>query len=216
MEYYILKLYQSEKEKNPNVEQGFSRFQPKIKRIIISCLIIVFLSCFGMIATMFLFPHIVIYLLQILVCTIALFILFMIDNNDQKTNIDLYVDSHKQKIDILFNLLSTEFQINTKEKVEALIYIYQNYIDKRNKEEETRNKIILTIFSSFAGVLSISLVNMETIGLDFTSWLYIAVFLLILVGCAGIWIYSYSLFDSLKKKYEIMIKDLNDLLIMKY
>ena len=216
MEYYILKLYQNEKEKNPNVEQGFSRFQPKIQRIVISCLIVVFLSCIGMIATMFLFPHIVIYLIEILLCSSALFFLFMIDNNDQKTNIELYVDSHKQKIDILYNLLSTEFQINTREKVEELIDIYQNYIDKRNKEEVARNKIIVTILSVFAGVLSISFVNMEIIGLDFASWLYIAVFLLVLVGCAGIWIYSYTFFDSLKKKYEIMIKDLKDLLLIKY
>ena len=216
MEYYILKLYQNEKEKNANIEQGFSRFQPKIQRIVISCLIVVFLSCIGMIATMFLFPNIVIYLLEILVCTVALSILFKIDNNDQKKNIGLYVDSYKQKIDILFNLLSVDFQINTREKVEELINIYQNYIDKRNKEEGVRNKIILTIFTSFASVLSISFVNMEIIGWDFASWFYMAALLLILVSCAGIWIYAYTFFDSLKKKYEIMIKDLKDLLLMKY
>ena len=39
MEYYILKLYQREKEKNVNVEQGFNRFAPKTKRVIIGCCI---------------------------------------------------------------------------------------------------------------------------------------------------------------------------------
>lgn len=38
MEYYILKLYQEEKKKCPDVEQGFDRFEPKVKRIVITCL----------------------------------------------------------------------------------------------------------------------------------------------------------------------------------
>lgn len=32
MELYILKLYQLEKEKHPDVEQGFNRFSPKTKK----------------------------------------------------------------------------------------------------------------------------------------------------------------------------------------
>ena len=40
--------------------------------------------------------------------------------------------------------------------------------------------------------------------------------LLALVAAAGIWIYSYTFFDTLKRKYELMIKDLKDLLLLKY
>lgn len=32
MEYYILKCYQGAKNKCPDVEQGFDRFDPKIKK----------------------------------------------------------------------------------------------------------------------------------------------------------------------------------------
>lgn len=216
MEYYILKLYQSAKEKNPNVEQGFNRFKPKVKGIIILCLATAFLSCIGMIATMLLFPRIVLYIIEMFACVIALFILFMIESSDEKKNMDQYVDSHKQKINILGDTLSSEFQINTREKVEELINLYQIYIDKRNEEEKARKKIILSILSAFAGILSISFTNMEIIGLDFTHWLVLAVILLLIAACTWIWLYSYTFFDTLKKKYEIIIKDLKDLLLIKY
>lgn len=74
----------------------------------------------------------------------------------------------------------------------------------------------MTIFSAFAGVLTISFDNMGVIGIDFISWLYVAIILLVFIAAAGIWIYSYNFFDTLKRKYELMIKDLKDLLLLKY
>lgn len=38
MEYYILKLYQEEKKKCPDVEQGFDRFEPKVINPDIVCI----------------------------------------------------------------------------------------------------------------------------------------------------------------------------------
>ena len=102
------------------------------------------------------------------------------------------------------------------EKIEELMNIYQEYIDKETSKEKKRNRIILTIFSAFAGVLTISFENMGVIGIDFTNWLYVATFLLVFVATAGIWIYSYTFFDTLKRKYELMIKDLKELLLLKY
>lgn len=93
--------------------------------------------------------------------------------------------------------------------------IYQEYIDKETSKEKKRNSIILTIFSAFAG-FNHFFENMGVIGIDFTNWLYVATFLLVFVAAAGIWIYSYTFFDTLKRKYELMIKDLKDLLLLKY
>lgn len=216
MEYYILKLYQSAKEKNPNVEQGFNRFKPKVKVIVILCLSTMFLSSIGIIVTMILFPRMVLYLIEMFAFIMALFILFMIDSRDKKNNMDQYVDSHKQKINILGDMLYSEFQINTREKVEELMNLYQIYIDKRNAEEKARKKIILSILSAFAGILSISFTNMEIIGLNFVNWLALAIILLLIVACTWIWLYSYTFFDTLKKKYEMVIKDLQDLLLVRY
>ena len=65
-------------------------------------------------------------------------------------------------------------------------------------------------------VLTISFENMGIIGVDFQGWIYLASVLLILVAATSIWIYSYSLFGSLKGKYEMMIKDIRELLLIKY
>ena len=95
-------------------------------------------------------------------------------------------------------------------------YSKVNIIDKENRKEKKRYRIILTIFSAFAGILTISFENMGVIGIDFINWLYVATILLVFVAAAGIWIYSYTFFDTLKRKYELMIKDLKDLLLLEY
>jgi len=216
MEYYILKLYQEEKKKCPDVEQGFDRFEPKIKRIVIACLVVMFVACVEMIVTMLLFPKLLWYSIGLIVCVVALFVLLRIDNKDQKKHMDKYVDSHKKKLEILERVLAAEFDIKSEEKLNELINIYQEYVDKKNNEEKRRNGIILTIFSAFAGVLAISFENMGLMGIDFANWIYLATILLIFVAAASIWIYSYTYFDSLKRKYEMMIKDLKELLLIKY
>lgn len=45
MEYYILKCYQEAKNRCSDVDQGFDRFEPKIKKIVIACLVAMFISC---------------------------------------------------------------------------------------------------------------------------------------------------------------------------
>lgn len=62
-----------------------------------------------------------------------------------------------------------------------ILKCYQEYIDKETGKEKKRNSIILTVFSAFAGVLTISFENMGVIGIDFTNWLYVATFLLFLL-----------------------------------
>lgn len=39
---------------------------------------------------------------------------------------------------------------------------------------------------------------------------------LVFVAGASIWIYSYTFFDTSKRKYEWMVKDLKELLLIKY
>ena len=56
MEYYILKCYQEAKNRCLDVDQGFDRFEPKIKKIVIACLVAMFISCAEFIFTMLLLP----------------------------------------------------------------------------------------------------------------------------------------------------------------
>lgn len=216
MEYYILKCYQEAKNRCSDVDQGFDRFEPKIKKMVKACLAVMFTSCAEIIFTMLLFPKQLWYGIGIIILLIATLLLITIDNKDQKNHMDKYVDSHKKKIEVLDEVLESKFKINNKEKIEELINIYQEYIDKENRKEKKRYRIILTIFSAFAGVLTISFENMGVIGIDFINWLYVATILLVFVAAAGIWIYSYTFFDTLKRKYELMIKDLKDLLLLEY
>ena len=175
-----------------------------------------FISCAEIIFTMLLFPIQLWYGIGIIILLIAMVILISVDNKDQRNHMDKYVDSHKKKIEVLDEVLESKFQINNKEKIEELMNIYQEYIDNEISKEKKRYRIILAIFSAFAGVLTISFENMGVIGIDFINWLYAATILLVFVAAAGIWIYSYTFFDTLKRKYELMIKDLKDLLLLKY
>lgn len=216
MEYYILKCYKEAKNKCPDVEQGFDIFEPKIKKIVIACLVAMFTSCAEIILTILLFPKQLWFGIGIIILLIALVILIRVDNKDQRNHIDKYVDSHKKKIEVLGEVLESQFQINNKEKIEELMNIYQDYIDKETSKEKQRNRIIFTIFSACTGALTISFTNMGVIGIGFTDWLYVATFLLVIVAAARIWLYSYTLFDTLKRKYGLMIKDLKELLLLKY
>lgn len=216
MEYYILKCYQEAKNRCSDIDQGFNRFEPKIKKIVIACIIAMFASCAEIIFAMLLLPKQLWYCIGVMILLIAMVILISVDNKEQRNHMEKYVDSHKKKIDVLDEVLESKFQINNKEKIEELMNIYQEYIDKETSKEKKRNSFILTIFSAFAGVFTISFENKGVVGIDFTNWLYVATFLLVFVAAAGIWIYSYTFFDTLKRKYELMIKDLKDLLLLKY
>lgn len=214
MEYYILKIY--EKQKCSELEQGFDRYEPSVKKKIIVCLVTMFVAYAEMILMLLSYPRRLWHLIGGIVCMGAFFLFMRIDSKDQKEHMDRYVDSYKKKLDILHEVLSNEFHIDTKEKIEELINAYQEYVDKRKEEEKRRNAIILAICSSLGSVLSISFQNMGAMGIDFNSWICIAVFLSIFLGIGGIWIYSYKFFDPLKKNYEMMVKDLKDLLLMKF
>lgn len=216
MENYILELYEDAKQKCKDVEIGFDRFDPRTKKQVIGWLMIFYLSCAEAILSVLLLPERFWYLIGIVAGTISVVILFRIDSKDQKAHMEKYMNLHRTKLDILNNILCNECQISSGEQLMALIGIYQESLDKKSNEVKKRNGIIFAIFTAFGGVLSISFENMGLIGMNFTSWLYFATILLIIVSGVGIVIYFYTFFDPSKRKYEIMVKDLKELLLLKY
>ena len=130
MEYYILKCYQEAKNRCLDVDQGFDRFEPKIKKIVIACLVAMFISCAEIIFTMLLLPKQLWYCIGIIILLIAMVILISVDNKDQRNHMDKYVDSHKKKIEVLDEVLQSKFQINNKEKIvsrdELMTYLWNN------------------------------------------------------------------------------------------
>ena len=215
MEYYILKLYQKEKKECSDLEQGFSRFGTKKKYIVI-CLIIMMISMIEIIVTILLYPKRLYYLEGTVLLMIAGSILTLINNKDQKDNVSKYANSHKKKIEILNNVLKNKFGIEGKDKIQELIDIYQDYVNKEVEKEKKYNRVIVAICSALAGVLTISFENMEQIGISFNSWIYLAVLLISFAALATLIIYTNTFLDTLKVKYEMLIKDLKELLLIKY
>lgn len=216
MKYYIVKLYQNEKKKCPEFKEGGDRFEPKLKRKVVFWLIMMFVSCLEIIMTMIVFPTKSWSMIGLILYLISMLKILNIDNKDENNNIEKHVESHKKVIDILDHVLKTEFNIDTKAKVEKLISSYQEYINKKEEDEKKRNAIIVTILTALSGVLTISFSNMGLLGIDLATWIYFATILLILVSAACVWIYSYKFTESLRRNYEMMIDDLNDLLMLKY
>ena len=216
MEYDILRLYQREKEHHPEVEQGFNRYTKRTRKIVIGCLLSMFLFFLQMFIGICIFHSQFWYYSCFILLLCDAIILFFVDNYDEKKHMEKYADSHQKKIEILNEMLIEKFNINSRQKVDELIEKYQKYINKKEESEKIRNRIIYILFSALAGTLSISFVNLDIIGINFNVWVFWATFLLMFIGTVGLWIYSCTYFESTKKKYEIMIQDLEDLKLLKY
>lgn len=175
MEYYIMKLY--EKRKNDaNLKLGFNRFSKKNKRVVAILFIVMFLSFILMLLLLFLFPNNQLFFAAYTPCILAVLILFVIDSRDQKINLDNRIVEYKKQIEILKVVLS-EFNISSDKDLKMLKKKYTDYIRKKEEEDKARNKIIITLFSALSGILSISFLNLSTIGIDFYSWLYSNLFI---------------------------------------
>lgn len=216
MEYYIMKKYEDVRNNDTEVEKGFKRFSIKTRRIIYILFATMILGCIEMLVTLIVLPETVWFLVGMFFCIIPVIILLVMDNKDMKLHLDDYVKSYSKKLDLLDKVLKDSFGIDTKEKVIELVEKYKKDVDVREKEEKARNKLILTLFSGFAGILSVSFSNLDIIGLDFNSWIYLVAVMLIFIGGIGLWLYSFKYFDTIKKKYTYMIKDLEDLIFKKY
>ena len=197
MEYYIMKVYKDEKEKCPDIQNGFNQYDSKAKKGIIICFVEMILGGIIVTLSMPLQWKLIWQILGVILLIVAVLSLLIIENKNEKKYMNNLIQSHNKKI-------------------ENLICIYQDYIDKKNEEEKERNRIIFMMASAVAGILTISFENMDKIGINFSSWLYLAAILLIFTSIGGLWIYAYKYFESLKVKYESMIKDLKDVLLMKY
>lgn len=217
MEYYILKCYQEAKNKNPEVEQGLNRFEPKIKKVVIARCSVLLGAYAEIVLTMLFLPKQFWSFIGMGLMLVSMGVLIWVDEKDKKKHMDKYVNSHSKKIELLEDVLKdNKFNINNRKKIEELISIYQEYIDKEIGREKKRYRMIVALFSALAGILTISFENMGVVGIDFSSRLYFATLLLIVVSGTGAYIYLNNFFNPLKRKYELMIKDLKDLLLIKY
>ena len=106
---------------------------------------------------------------------------------------DKYMDLHKKKLQTLEKILKKDFNIKSRKKIEGLISIYQEWINKEKKKKKKRNRIIISLFSTVAGFLTISFQNMGIIGISFLNWLYLASFITFYYNYCDLYIFIKSM-----------------------
>lgn len=216
MEYYILKDYKKKLESDNQIKEGFNRFSEKEKKWAIIWFVVLTISLLVAIITLIKFQKELWYLLWLGISVICDLALWRLDTQNQKRYMREHKESYKRRLEILENILRQEFHLETREKIEELIEIYQEYVTRKNQEEKERKKIILLFFSACAGILTISFQNLGILGINFNAWILLAILLLLFVGLITGWIYIYKYFEPFKGSYEMMIKDLKELLLIKY
>ena len=216
MEYYILKDYEKKLESDNQIKEGFNRFSEKEKKWAIIWFVVLTISLLVAIITLIKFQKELWYLLWLGISIICVLALWRLDTQNQKRYMREHKESYKRRLEILENILRQEFHLETREKIEELIEIYQEYVTRKNQEEKERKKIILLFFSACAGILTISFQNLGILGINFNAWILLAILLLLFVGLITGWIYIYKYFEPFKGSYEMMIKDLKELFLIKY
>jgi len=215
MEYLIMKLYEQRKNEE-KLKIGLNRFSKKQKIIAIVLLVVMVLTTFASFILMFAYQNSPYYLIMLGISILSMIVLLIIDNYDQKIKINVHIDEYKKKINLLNNIIKNEFSIDSEEKIDELILMYQKYIDKQNESDKKKNKIITTVFTVLGGILSASFLNIEKTGLDFIGWLEIALLLTFIVCCCSLYLYSMKYFDFTKNKYENIINDLESIKLLEY
>lgn len=216
MEYYIMKKYNEEKKKCSDVKHGFNKFDSKTRVIMIILLVFEVLAILQIIITYVLIPKTFWFLIGVIIAFALIITICVVDSAFEKKSLEKHTRTHIKKIEILDTMLTKEYSVNSREKVDELINLYQKFVNKKEKEESLRNKLIYYIIAAFAGLLSVSFANLEIIGINFLTWVVLAMFLLLLVVLVSLWIYCYKYFSLLKFDYEMMIQDLEDLKFYKY
>lgn len=216
MEYYIMKRYQQAKKEDPDVEQGFSRFSKKQRWIVYICfLLMVIFGVFSVVAP-FIFVTGLWSGLGLVGCISGLVVLVIIDSKDEKRHLEKYANSFQKKLRILNKILHENYGVCSKEKVNELIMKYQKYIEKKDEEEKRRNKIIISLLSGFSAVVALTIENLSEIGVGIKTWLIWASVAFFFIALFALWLYSAKYFETLKRKYEMMVDDLQDLLFLEY
>lgn len=209
-EYFKLK---KENNENQNNNDSVSK---AIEIAIRICLGGLFIAIVTILIISIMEPENSLIYIPLVVGMLALCVFIILDKVERNRNLAKYVELGKQKVDILDDLLLKKYGISTKEKVNELLMIYQNTIEEKKSEEKNRNKTLGTLYSAFAGILTISFSNLDVIEIDFEMWMRFALLLLIFLGGASFYAMVCTQYDPIKRKYSIMIKDLEEVRLLKY
>ena len=122
----------------------------------------------------------------------------------------------KKQLKMLSDILRLHFNIQTREKIQELIDIYQAVLDRKEKEEKKLKGIML--FSANLVIAALSALwkygsgNSEGI----SAWIEIAIILMVTIAVGWVLFILLTKTDSFRNGSEMMVRDLKDLQLMKY
>lgn len=211
LEYYILKLYEH-KKKESGLKLGVDRFSPSKRKWAIALLVALVICTMAMMVLLFLWPNRFWFLCGLIPSFVLMIILLAMDAKDRKLYIEDHVKEYNKRINLLQNMLTEYFSIDSKEKLAVVITKFQKYLDEQNKQEQKMNKLAITVLTSFSGIVTTSLANLDSIVADFSGWLNVVILLFVFVCMASTLLYIAFYFmknlNNKKDRYESIISDL--------
>lgn len=216
MEDFILRKYMEARKDCPDFSNGLDRFGPKTKWIVIVFFILMLVSYVWMFISLLLFQNVWFSIAGCVSLLISLGIVLIIDSVNKRKHLDRYINHQGTKIAILKDVLDKEFNISCKDKIMQLTMIYNGIIDEKIDDERKRSASLAAILSFLAGVLSISLNNSDKLGINYEVWLFLIIMVSLFVSLVFLLLFSFTFFDKQKNDYKMMVKDLKELLLLKY
>lgn len=206
MKLLLLNLYDN-KKRDAKLKLGINRFDNKEKIIVLTMFAIMILSAVLIIPIMFANNSVLLYL-DLFVMILSVIIMYLIDNKNEKDNINNNLTEYKRKIDILHKILIDDFCITDRNKLEHLINLYKQDIEEQKIKSSQKNQIIVFLITALSGILSITFTNMELMSIDFNGWIHFALFVVVGFIIAIIIIYFLQILDSVSYKFKNLISDL--------
>lgn len=208
MENYIIKLY----------EQGKSEVSKKKTALRIWLLVLLYVTigwcCNSILAMVFHSEN------WFIICSMNVVVLMtviaIIDYIDERINISRHKDNYERNIDILYDVVSKVVINLNREKIEELINNYQVIIEDKKSKLKYRNKLIYATGTAFGTILSLSFANMDKTGIGFSDWIKVCIVCVLIMVIIMFPLVIYNFIDYQEKEYESIIKDLRNLLFMKF
>ena len=219
LEYYILKLYEH-KKRNSDIKIGLNRFSSRKKTLVIALLVAMLFSAILMAILLLRSPDNLLCLWGLIPCIILMIILLVIDESESKVHIEQYVQEYNKRISLLHEMLVKDFSVDSKEKISAVITMFQKYLEEQGRQEKKAEKIAVTVITAFSGIFTTTLANLDSIGIDFSQWLNIAALVLVAVSMTSIIIfivfYCIRNLNAKRDRYESIVNDLQYIQLCKY
>ncbi len=213
MKDHILRCYEVRKKESGEINsRGWKRYDRKemvfLKSITIMCLILGII----LVGTYFYYQTTILTPIGIsIIFTVGPILLYQMDLNNQRKNWERDKEKTQKKIGLLGTILSEDFNIQEKEQVNHLIHIYQEYLDRHKENVLNAKAQMYVLLSIVGGVVSITFVNMNILGLDFVQW-FTDMFVIgvLVLGIGGAYCIP-KMVDPNIRKYEMMVNDLMEL-----